>query len=159
VLTNGLGMPGDRLLDGRVLESQNCAGRQDKCIYTSPTIRYSGLAFYTGVTDFTGPDGRTLAGQTVLQCRQRPDTFKKQGETMGFKSLWKMEGKQLCPFLSNHDEIEWTTETRPSVVPYGLLVRIFEPGRPPDYFMSPVDGGRFDKYLAPNTTKPPAATV
>eukprot|EP00292_Cryptomonas_paramecium_P033771 CAMPEP_0113713550 /NCGR_PEP_ID=MMETSP0038_2-20120614/32066_1 /TAXON_ID=2898 /ORGANISM="Cryptomonas paramecium" /LENGTH=132 /DNA_ID=CAMNT_0000640313 /DNA_START=643 /DNA_END=1041 /DNA_ORIENTATION=+ /assembly_acc=CAM_ASM_000170 len=25
--------------------------------------------------------------------------------------------------------------------------------------MSPVDGGRFDKYLAPNTTKPPAATV
>mmetsp|Transcript_39340 Transcript_39340/g.104425 ORF Transcript_39340/g.104425 Transcript_39340/m.104425 type:complete len:103 (+) Transcript_39340:412-720(+) len=67
--------------------------------------------------------------------------------------------QQLCPFLSNHDEIEWTTETRPSVVPYGLLVRIFEPGRPPDYFMSPVDGGRFDKYLAPNTTKPPAATV
>ena len=32
-------MPGDKLLDGSVLRSTKCAGRQDHCIYTSPTVR------------------------------------------------------------------------------------------------------------------------
>jgi len=86
----------------------------------------------------------------VLQCRQRPDSYKTQGETFGFKRDWNMEGKMLCPDLANTDEIEWTTKIEGSAaaVPYGLIVRIFEAGSPPDYFESPVDGDRFDSYLS-----------
>mmetsp|Transcript_89286 Transcript_89286/g.238717 ORF Transcript_89286/g.238717 Transcript_89286/m.238717 type:complete len:108 (+) Transcript_89286:2148-2471(+) len=58
--------------------------------------------------------------------------------------------QMLCPDLANTDEIEWTTKIEGSAaaVPYGLIVRIFEAGSPPDYFESPVDGDRFDSYLS-----------
>ena len=40
ILSEGkLMMPGDKLLDGSVLRSTKCAGRQDRCFYTSPTVR------------------------------------------------------------------------------------------------------------------------
>ena len=38
--------PGDKMLDGKVLHSTKCAGRQDKVFYTSPTVKYAGLKFY-----------------------------------------------------------------------------------------------------------------
>ena len=38
--------PGDKLLDGKVLRSAKCAGRQDKVFYTSPTVKYAGMKFY-----------------------------------------------------------------------------------------------------------------
>ena len=33
-------------LDGTTLRREHCAGRQDHCVYTSPTIRYAGFYFY-----------------------------------------------------------------------------------------------------------------
>ena len=40
ILSEGkLMMPGDKLLDGSLLRSTKCAGRQDRCFYTSPTVR------------------------------------------------------------------------------------------------------------------------
>mmetsp|Transcript_58419 Transcript_58419/g.153890 ORF Transcript_58419/g.153890 Transcript_58419/m.153890 type:complete len:290 (-) Transcript_58419:297-1166(-) len=139
LLSNGLAMPGDKLLDGSILASHNCAGRQDHCIYTSPTIRYAGLGFYTSITEFSF-NGQNLVGQTVLQCRQQPGTYRMQGETMGFRSRWNQQ--VLCLALPDQSQVEWTTEVRAGVVPYGLLVRVFEPGSLPDNFESPVDNGR-----------------
>eukprot|EP00662_Eupelagonemidae_sp_cell21_P057984 gene57984-biopygen36884 len=91
-------MPGDTLPDGTVLSSTKCAGRQDRCIYTSPTIRYSGLRFYATPHTFTirptdehprtpldTTDGVEMCCQMVLQCRQQPGTFSVQSrdETLG----------------------------------------------------------------------------
>jgi hypothetical protein len=129
--------PGDKLPDGKVLESSNCAGRQDKCIYTSPTINYSGLAFYANPG--TSSDGRKF--QVVLQCRQEPGTFDIQRETMGFRNRWGTT--DLCPHVK-WTEIEWTTDRRKTVVPARLLVRTFPADSPPaQHYRSPVDGGRF----------------
>ena len=72
---------GDVLLDSTRLRSTKCAGRQDEVIYTSPTMKYAGLKFYAEPQQFGG-DG--LSASMVMQCRQRPGSFKTQGETMGF---------------------------------------------------------------------------
>ncbi len=61
-LVQGAAIPGDRLVDGTVLGSTNCAGRQDRCYYTSPTIRYAGLGFYARPMEFN-VDGQVMIGQ------------------------------------------------------------------------------------------------
>ena len=39
-------IPGDKLLNGQVLKSENSNDRQDNVYYTSCTIRYAGLRLY-----------------------------------------------------------------------------------------------------------------
>ena len=56
-------VPGDRRLDGSVLRSGRCAGRQDRVYYTSPSVRYAGLRFYAAPTPFRDPAGRDMRGQ------------------------------------------------------------------------------------------------
>ena len=56
-------IPGDRLLDGSVLRSGRCAGRQDKVYYTSPSVRYAGLRFYATPTPFVDTSGQAMLGQ------------------------------------------------------------------------------------------------
>jgi hypothetical protein len=74
--------PGDKLPDGTILKSTKCADRQDKVIYTSPTVKYAGLKFYAEPQPY-GLDG--MAASVVLQLRQRPGHFEQQGETMAFE--------------------------------------------------------------------------
>lgn len=129
--------PGDTLPDGTILDSVNCAGRRDKCTYTSPTIRYSGLAFYANPEHTT--EGRKF--QVVLQCRQEPGTFDVQAETMKFRTRWNKT--DLCPHVK-WTEIEWVSKRRKTIVPYGLLIRTFSADSPPEqHYRSPVDNGRF----------------
>mmetsp|Transcript_73799 Transcript_73799/g.238958 ORF Transcript_73799/g.238958 Transcript_73799/m.238958 type:complete len:82 (-) Transcript_73799:292-537(-) len=74
--------------------------------------------------------------QVVLQCRQKPDTFKIQGETMRFRSTGQSD---VCPHVKV-DEVEWVTEHRKSLMPYGILIRTFSPDQEPArYFRSPND--------------------
>jgi hypothetical protein len=61
--TGGMLIPGDKLIDGSVLRSGRCAGRQDRVYYTSPTVRYAGLRFYATPTRFTDSTGRVMLGQ------------------------------------------------------------------------------------------------
>jgi hypothetical protein len=66
-----------------------------------------------------------------------PCSFKQQGETMGFRSVWHQP--VVCDLLDNQDEVEWYSDVRGAIIPYGLLVRVFPKGSPPDNFQSPVD--------------------
>lgn len=124
-------MPGDTLPDGTVLASRNCAGRTDRLNYTSPTINYAGLRFYAKPAAL-----ENLHFQVVLQCRQKPGSFRIQAETMNFRQQGRHD---LCPHVSA-EEVEWVTEQRKTLIPYGLLVRTYPRDRPPErYFASPVD--------------------
>ncbi len=64
-------------------------------------------------------------------------SFKRRGETMNFRSAWRQS--VLCDLLDNQDEIEWFSDIRGAIIPYGLLVRVFPKGSTPDNFRSPVD--------------------
>ncbi|CAF1248249.1 unnamed protein product [Rotaria sp. Silwood1] len=110
-------IPGDVLLNGSVLGIRPGHIPGKKHIYTSPSIRYSSLDVYSIRNDFTASSGKKYKAQLVLQCRQKPGTFKIQPETVG-------RGQDpICDFISN-DKIEYFTEIRVSLVPYRLLVNL-----------------------------------
>ena len=137
----GLVKPGSNLLDGTVLASAKCAGRTDKVVYTSPTIKYAGLKFYAEPIKFTTAAGVEMRGSIAVQCRQNPGTFARQGETMRFRRDKAGHLKAHCPDV-NLAEIEWKTEAERGIIPYGLLVRVWQKGNDQDAeaYSSPVDG-------------------
>ena len=111
-------LPGDKLIDGTPLGI--CPGHipGKNHIYTSPTIAYSSLPVYSPVQEFCSQSTNDdFEVQIVFQCRQKPTTFKVQGETISAGT------KRICAFIPN-DKIEYFTEARSSVVAYGLLVRV-----------------------------------
>eukprot|EP00656_Telonema_subtile_P001295 TRINITY_DN10592_c0_g4_i3.p1 TRINITY_DN10592_c0_g4~~TRINITY_DN10592_c0_g4_i3.p1 ORF type:complete len:867 (-),score=296.48 TRINITY_DN10592_c0_g4_i3:122-2722(-) len=131
--------PGDTLLDGTVLGSTKCAGRQDKVYYTSPTINYAGLKFYAEPQRFNTEDEEEMAGCMALQCRQKPGTFKTQGETMGFDD-WPGYLAKHCGEVSL-SELEWRSKANAATIPYGLMLRTYKWGCDGNAYRSPVDEG------------------
>jgi hypothetical protein len=135
----GLMKPGDVLLDGTPLKSTKCAGRQDKVLYTSPTIKYAGLRFYAEPQVWR--DGGSMRASIAVQCRQNPVTFASQGETMGFARSMAGHLARNCPHV-DLGSIEWTSDNMPGAIPYGVLVRTWPVGKDPSHeaYSSPVDG-------------------
>ncbi|CAF3859446.1 unnamed protein product, partial [Rotaria sp. Silwood1] len=76
-------IPGDRLLNGTLLGIRPGHIPGKKHIYTSPSIRYSSLEVYSVLNNFTSSSGQRYTAQLVFQCRQKPNTFKVQRETVG----------------------------------------------------------------------------
>lgn len=133
-------IPGDKLLDGTILKSKKCGGRQDKVFYTSPSIRYAGLKFYEEPQDWTASDGTAMQASVVLQCRQKPGTYNRQGETMDFERQWPGHLKDACLHV-NLAELEWLSKQKEGAIPYGLLIRVWrkELDLMGDSYKSPVD--------------------
>ncbi|CAF1117417.1 unnamed protein product [Rotaria sordida] len=87
-------------------------------IYTSPSIRYASLQVYSPLNSFQSPKtGKHYNVQIVLQCKQKPGTFRVQGETIGWGD------KRICNIVPN-ESIEHFTNRRSSVIPYRLLIRL-----------------------------------
>ena len=113
-------LPGDTLIDGTVLGIRDGHIPDQKFIFTSPTIAYSSSTVYSPIYKFySNEQKKNFEAQIVLQCRQMPNTFKVQRETIGLGK------KQICPFISN-EEMEYFTDRRATLVAYGLLVRVKE---------------------------------
>ncbi|CAF4247102.1 unnamed protein product, partial [Adineta steineri] len=111
-------LPGDKLIDGTLLGIRPGHIPDKKHIYTSPTIAYSSLPVYSAKYDFNSSKNYcTYKVQLVLQCRQKPNTYSVQGETIDARTT------RLCPFIPN-SEVEYFTEIRGSLVAYGLLVKV-----------------------------------
>ncbi|CAF1588525.1 unnamed protein product, partial [Didymodactylos carnosus] len=110
-------LPGDTLLDGRKLEihREHIPGMNH--FYTSPTIKYSSLSTYCPKIQFTSANGEKYDVRVVLQCKQKPGTFKIQRETVGYGTT------PICEYISN-EEIEWYSESRASIIVFGVLVHI-----------------------------------
>ena len=106
--------PGDTLNDGTKLPSVHgqCFGKEFKStvIYVSPSIKYA--MQYSYGSKFKGKNVKT-----VFQCRIKPGTYKKRKETLELKS-------NIDENFSNQ-EIEWVTDNRTAVVPFGLLIGFF----------------------------------
>jgi len=161
--TGHVGMPGDMLHDGSLIVSENCATRQDACIYTSPTIGYAGMQLYAAPMEFWF-EGRRFYGQVVLQCRQKlregDANFKMQPETMGFHhpeygtddygNIGKCVRPEdfVCPHKTLSQDIEWVSQYPEECIPYRVCVRVFPDGQPPDRMFghAQVDDLRAHRY-------------
>lgn len=113
-------LPGDRCISGDVIGIGDGHIPGKFQVYTSPTIAYSGDDIYSPSISFHSKiTGKRYNAKVVLQCRQQPRTFKIQAETIGAGN------RRICPIIPN-SEVEYFTEVRASIVPYGLLIRVFE---------------------------------
>lgn len=113
-------LPGDKCIDGTVIAIREGHIPGKFQVYTSPTIAYSGHDIYCSAASFRSTStGKTYQAKIVLQCRQQPGTFKIQAETINAGN------KRICPVVPN-SEVEYFTEVRSSIIPYGLLIRVFE---------------------------------
>ena len=108
--------PGDILNDGTKLQIKhnNCFGNEFKntVIYLSPTIKYAQHYSYDG--RYKGKEVKI-----VFQCRIKPGTYKKKPETLGF-------GNKIIDDNFSNNEVEWITDDRKAVVPFGLLIAFFD---------------------------------
>ena len=131
--------PGDELPDGSILQSTKCAGRQAEVFYTSPTVKYAGLKFYAEPQPVGNGD---TEASMVLVCRQRPGSFRTQGQTMGFDQ-WPGHLEQECRHV-DLASVEWMSKESEHTKPYGLLIRTFELGLDGKAYRSPVDADHLE---------------
>ena len=132
---------GDRLLDGSLLQSTKCAGRQGGVFYTSPTIRYAGTILQIsvkGAYSFTVYcKAQVLCGTSQsglrdgsINCDAVPAASMVILVTGGNHGISEdMAGSSgehmpICQ-LSYLAAIEWKSEVNPAAIPYGVLVQIY----------------------------------
>lgn len=72
-----------------------------------------------------------MQASVVLQCRQKPGTFARQGETMGFTRKWPGHLRRTCPHV-DLSAIEWMSSQKEGAIPYGLLIRVWETAADPE---------------------------
>ncbi len=112
-------------------------GRAMDAFWTSPTIRYAGLKYYARPQEYVSSGafagGSSMAASMAFECRQRPGSFGKGPETMGFRRLamqrfpgWDSAMDQEWVHVK-HDEVEWTArDYNPKDVQLvSLMVRVF----------------------------------
>ena len=139
--------PGDTLLGGDVLASVKSGSRQDAVFYTSPTIRYAGLKFYAepqprcaNNPEQVAPfhhNGSQWVACIALQVRQRPGSFRAQGETMGYSSQWDKRDLQQIFEGVELDKIEWLSSENPGAIPEAVMIRPYQWGRDDGLYSCP----------------------
>ena len=106
--------PGDKLNNGKILpiRNGNFFGNGNPSIYLTPSIKYACSDFYSVPKNFSGREVKV-----IIQCRVKPASFKKFKETI--------RAKKIIDENFPNEEIEWITQDREAVVPYGLLIGFF----------------------------------
>ncbi|CAF1391467.1 unnamed protein product [Adineta steineri] len=114
-------LPGDKLFDGTQLSIRSGHIPNQKSFFTSPTIRYAAQNHYATPLEFTSQiDKCVYTAKIVLRCRQMPDTFIIQNETLNNSQI---NGTDFCDIISD-EQIEWKTDQRGTVIFDGLCVRL-----------------------------------
>lgn len=111
-------LPGEQKMDGKDIAIRPGHIPGENFFFTTPAINYASLSTYATSYDFKSPiDKKDYYITVVLQCKQKPDSFTVQRETVGAAR------KRICPFIKN-EEIEWKSKQRSSIIPYGILLRV-----------------------------------
>ncbi|CAF1476774.1 unnamed protein product [Rotaria sp. Silwood1] len=109
---------GQFLLKGDTFENGDQLNCRCPYLYTSPTIKYSARNAYAKPNRFVTSNGECFIAKIVLQCKQKPGTYNIQGATGNAR-----REKKICNIISN-DKIEYYTDIRASVIPYGVMVQL-----------------------------------
>jgi hypothetical protein len=111
---------GDITISGTTIVTNASRDKSQTHYFVSPHICYASHPWYSTITNFKVVGGRQLYGQIVLMMKVRPGTYGKAKETEGgAKRIF--DDYTVIPT----NEIEWSSTCRGSVVPYGVLFRIF----------------------------------
>ncbi len=115
-------LPGEETMGGKEIAIRKGHIPGEVFFFTTPTVKYASLPVYASRYEFLSPSDKNYYNITVvLQCKQKPDSFVVQRETVGAGS------KQICSFIKN-DSVEWKSKQRASIIPYGMLLQIERAG-------------------------------
>jgi hypothetical protein len=95
-------------------------GRQSN-YFVTPNIDYASHPWYSEINSFYNKKNDQRFGQFVLALKVRPGTYDKQRETEGGAKKIFDDYRYI-----KENEIEWFSKRRGCVVPYGILLRIFD---------------------------------
>ena len=113
-------LPRDLTLNGKKLQVREGHIPGEYSFFTTPTIRYAALNCYAHTYSFKSPTTyKRYKVKVALQCKQKPDSFTVHPETVDARK----RRQKICPHVSN-DKIEWKTQNRSSIMPYGLMLQI-----------------------------------
>ncbi|XP_070567161.1 neuralized-like protein 4 [Ptychodera flava] len=91
-------------------------GFNTKQIFVSPTIRYSGMDAYARPQRVRLHDGQQYKAKVAFQVWIRPGSYHVGRETVG------AQGRIDSKF--SNSEVEWSTQERTAIIPYGLLIKL-----------------------------------
>ncbi len=113
-------LPRDMTLDGKKLQIREGHIPGEYYFFTTPTIKYAALDCYAHTYDFVSArNSKHYKIKVALQCKQKPDSFTIQPETVGARR----RNQTICSHVSN-DRMEWKTQNRSAIMPYGLMLHI-----------------------------------
>ncbi|CAF1108984.1 unnamed protein product [Adineta steineri] len=109
----------DIKLDKNESKTQSDHASEEYSFLTTPTINYASLNCDSYAYTFQSPTTKKYYKiKVVLQCKQKPDSFVVQGETVRAQH-------RICPYIPN-DQIEWKSRQRSAIMPYGLMLLVTE---------------------------------
>ena len=128
IMRNRLVVPGNKTADGTLIQIQPGHIPGMNQIYTSPSLHYAAHYVYALDTEFhyreeEDSEEKTYYVRTVFQIRQKPGSFKIQGNTLA-DFCWDSSVRMDDTFTN--DELEWFTEDPSTIIPLGLLLYFSE---------------------------------
>ena len=109
IVLNGLLMPGDKIPE-KDINTPGYHIPNQKYIFTSPSIKYALHDTYA-----KSHEHNNCEYKFILQLRQKPGTFIKGKETMGY-------GEKVIDKYVENNVIEWKTELRGTIELIGIIV-------------------------------------
>lgn len=111
-------LPGEETMDGKKISIREGHIPKEIFFFTTPSIHYASHNAYASSYEFKSPSDEEYYNiKVVLQCKQKPDSFVVQPETVG------QGKKRICPVFGNH-EMEWKSKSRSAIIPYGMLLLV-----------------------------------
>ena len=112
---------GDVTIEGKTVVTRSSRDKKQSKYFVSPHVCYASHPWYSQIIRFRKVWGQQYYGQVVLAMKVRPGVYQKQRETEGgAKEIF--DDYSVIP----KNEIEWYSNRRNSVVPYGVLFRVFD---------------------------------
>ena len=110
-------LPRDTTMTGKRLQIREGHIPGEYYFFTTPSINYASQDCYSCMYEFRSTTTNQLYNiRVALQCKQKPDSFIVQAETVNAQS-------QICRYVPN-GQLEWKTEHRSAIMPYGLLLQV-----------------------------------
>jgi hypothetical protein len=119
IVTGGFVLPGAILPDGATVQSRNCAGREAKVVFTTPTSEYAFQKVYSEVGPApAAPDNTPMSACLVIEAVQIIGS-----DSTGGATLARSNGRTYG--LAAADAVEFSSDRPELIIPVAILVRTF----------------------------------
>jgi hypothetical protein len=119
IFAGGFVLTGTTLPDGTTVQSRNCAGREAKVVFTTPTSEYAFRKIHSEVGPApAAPDNTPMSACLVIEAVQIIGSYSIGGATLAHSN-----GRTYG--LAAADAVEFSSDRPELIIPVAILVRTF----------------------------------